>query len=239
MQDMLTLMDYVTAYYPQMTAQQRTQALGALTGILGDEVPVVNTQARVFRATATAFAVAHPSATTSTGTQTPLAASPQATLAPTAQGPTATVVATGTPTPLPAVGATPAPTSSGGPAPSPVATSTVSQITDDLHAISTETANLVSGQPTDQDIVSYLGRLQTDLGKLSQLSSSMSASDMVSALKDMDRAVANLAAVVQALTNQESSSIATPVPPATPTSASAPTSPATPPASTPPPTPGP
>ena len=205
-QNMLTVMDYVTTYYPQMTAQQRTQALGAMTGMLGDEVSVVNTHARVFRATATAFAVAHPPATAAPGTQTPPAVSPRATLVPTATSPTPPAAGAGTPTVSPAA----------------------QQLIGDLNSIRSETVNLAAGQPTDQEIVSILGRLQADLSQLSQQSSSMSDSDVLSVLNDMDRAVAYLVPVVQTLTNQESSSIATPTPPPTPTSAATPTPPSTP-----------
>ncbi len=199
MQEILTLMDYVTAYCPQMSTQQCTRALNGMTGILGDEISVVNTQARLFRATATAFAATHPSPTPPPGTQTPAAPSPQATLPPTARG-TATTVGTGTPT----------------------AASIAQQITSDLDAARKEMVSLANNQPTDQDIVNMLSRLQSDLSKLSQNSSSMSESDVLSVLKDMDRALAYLIPVVQTYTGQQSSSIATPTPP--PTSTTPPTS---------------
>lgn len=195
LQEVLTLADYVTTYYPQMTAQQRSQALGGLTDILGDEMSVVNTHARVFPATATAFAVAHPTATTGPGTPTPAAPPPQATLAPATQGPTATVGA-GTPTP------------------NPIAR----QVAADLEAIRGQTVAMVAGQPTDQDIVGILRRLQADLGQLRQPSSGMSDADVVSVLKDMDRAIAYLVPVVQNHAGGESNSVATstPIPTATP-----------------------
>jgi hypothetical protein len=195
-QEVLTQADYVTTYYPQMTTQQRTQALAAIMGILDDEISVVNTHARIFPATATAFAIAHPSPTTPPGTQIPVVPSPQATPVPTTQGATATIVGTGTPT---------------------TGASIARQIIGDLDAIRNETVSLASDQPTDQDILNILERLRADVIQLSQQSSSMSDTDMVSVLKDMDRALAYLVPVVQTRTNQERSSIATPTPPPTAT----------------------
>ena len=201
LQEILTLADYATTYYPQMTAQQRTQALGNLTGILGDEISVVNAHTRVFQPTATAYAIAHPSPTSGPGTQTPATAVPQATPVPPTTSPTPPVVGTGTPTASPAA----------------------QQLINDLTSIRSETVNLANDQPTDQDIVSILNRLQGDLNKLSQQTSSMSESDVVSVLSNLDRAVAYLVPVVQTRVNQENASVATPTPPATATPQTTPT----------------
>ena len=195
LQDILTLADYATTYYPQMTAQQRTQALGSLTGILGDEITVVNAHTRAFQATATAYAVAHPSPTPGPGTPTAAPAVPQATPVPAATSATPPVAGTGTPTVSPAA----------------------QQLIGDLTSIRSETVNLANGEPTDQDIVNILGRLQDDLNKLSQQTSSMSEADVVSVLSNLDRAVAYLVPVVQTRVNQENASVATPTPPATAT----------------------
>jgi hypothetical protein len=195
MQEILTLMDYVTLDYPQMSTQQRTRALNGMTGILGDEISVVNTQSRLFQATATAFATAHPSPTTPPGTPSPVAPSPQPTPAPTVQPPTATIVGAGTPT-----GATIA-----------------QQISGDLAAIRNQATSLASDQPTDQDIVGLLGRMQADLNRLSQQFTGMSDSDVVSVLRDTAQTLAFLLPVAQTYVGQETSSIATPTPPPTPT----------------------
>ncbi len=200
LQEILTLADYATTYYPQMTAQQRTQALSSLAGILGDEIPVVNAHARVFQPTATAYAIAHPSPTPGPGTQTPATAVPQATPIPSAS-PTPPVAGTGTPTVSPAA----------------------QQLISDLTSIRSETVNLANDQPTDQDIVNILNRLQSDLNKLSQQTSGMSESDVVSVLSNLDRAVAYLVPVVQTRVSQENASVATPTPPATATPQTTPT----------------
>ncbi len=227
MQTNLTLMDYVTAYYRQMSPQQRTQALSGMASVLGDEVPVVNAQSRVYQATATAFALAYPTPTATPGTPTPVTPSPQTTATPTAQG-TPAAAGTGTPaapgaagTPSPSVTAAPtlAPTSAVAATASPTASSPMAQVTRDLDAMRTEMVDVASGLPAEQDIVGFLGRLQADLTQMSQLAPSASDSEALAALNSMDSALADLVLIVRAYTGRQTSAIATPTPRTTPTSA--------------------
>ncbi|HEX9016411.1 MAG TPA: hypothetical protein VF960_10510 [Chloroflexota bacterium] len=201
LQETLTLADYVTAYYPQMASQQRAQALSALAGVLGDAAAVVNTHTRVFAATATAFAVAYPTATPGPGTPTAVPLGPRPALSASTAGPAATV-GPGTLTPNPVSG----------------------QLTADLDAAFSDTISMASGLPSDQDIANVLQRVQGDITQLSRQSTSMSNSEAQSVLKAVDQVLANLVPVVQAHTARETSSVSTPtpLPTATPPTASSP-----------------